>query len=52
MYNDLVYDNPVELKYIIYRRNYDVEEIDKHNMYHPIKDISKHDKFRKIINNK
>ena len=38
---------PAELKTVVFRHNYTYEEVtNKDNIYHPIKDILKHNKFR------
>jgi hypothetical protein len=36
--NDLKYDNPEELYTIVYRKDWKKEDINKTNLYHPIKD--------------
>ena len=46
--NKLKCDNPSELRQIYYRQEINEENIDKNNLYHPIKDLSKHIYFRKL----
>jgi hypothetical protein len=48
--NGLKYSNPGELTQIHYRYNFKKEEIDKNNIYHPVKDLNNHIIFRKCIN--
>jgi len=47
--NKLKYNNPNEMKNIHYRHDFKEENIDKNNLYHPVKDFNKHDYFRKKI---
>jgi hypothetical protein len=49
-YNNLTYYHPDELKTVLYRRDWNDREIDKINIYHPIKDQSKHVYFRTELN--
>jgi hypothetical protein len=49
--NNLKYDTPDELKTIVYDNNYIDADINKHNMYHPMKDINKHIYYRNMLNN-
>lgn len=37
---------PEELKHIVYLEKYKIEQIDKINLYHPVKDIGYHKKYR------
>lgn len=46
------YDIPIEFKNIVYRHNYVNKDIDKNNLFHPVKDITKHKYYRDIINKK
>ena len=46
--NKLKYDNPNELRQIHYRYDFKEENIDKNNLYHPVKDLTKHIYFRKL----
>jgi hypothetical protein len=45
--SNLVYHTPDELKTIVYRKIYRNGDIDKVNLYHPVKDLNKHIEFRK-----
>ena len=45
-HNKLTYYQPDELKTVIYRREWEETELDKNNIYHPIKDQTKHIYFR------
>ena len=47
--NKLKYHFPEEMKNIYYRRDYNEKDIDKNNLYHPVKDINNHINFRKKI---
>jgi hypothetical protein len=49
---DFQYDTPSELKNIIYRKVYLDRDIDKNNIYHPVKDISKHTHYRNMLHKK
>jgi hypothetical protein len=44
------YKNPEELKTIEYRHNYDDTDINEKNLFHPVKDITKHAYYRDMIN--
>ena len=46
--NNLKYDNPEELYTIVYRRNWTKEDINKTNLYHPIKDYDIQYLYRQI----
>lgn len=47
--NNLTYFNPVELnETIIYRHEWKIENINKNDIYHPIKNIEQHSLFRNI----
>jgi hypothetical protein len=48
--NNLSVTTPTELSSIVYRYAWTKEDINKENLYHPIKNTNKHDEFRKIIN--
>ena len=45
-YNNLVYDTPSELSTITWRDTFGDCDINKTNLYHPIKDINTHVKYR------
>lgn len=45
----LQYDQPEELVSIVYRREWKPEEINKRNVYHPIKDLEKHRGYREAL---
>ena len=47
--NQLIHHIPEELSFIIFRRDYSVEEIDSIHLYHPVKDISLHEFYRSEI---
>jgi hypothetical protein len=47
--NSLVYHCPEEFKNIVDRRNYTIEDIDKVNLYHPIKDFNVQKFYRNIM---
>ena len=47
--NNMKFDTPIEFKNIIYKKTYNDKDIDKINLYHPIKDISKHKYYRDTI---
>ena len=38
---------PDELKTVVFRHKYTYEQILKENIYHPVKNILKHEEFRK-----
>ena len=44
--NDLIHRVVEDLQYIIFRRDYTIEDIDKTHMYHPVKDINHHIFYR------
>jgi hypothetical protein len=44
----LKYDNPNEFNNIYWRHNFEEENIDKNNLFHPVKDSIKHIYFRKL----
>ena len=46
---NLTYETPKEFEKIVWRRDWQVEEIRKLDFVHPIKDISKHSEFRKKL---
>ena len=41
--------SPKELVNIIWRRTYEDKDIDKNNLYHPVKDITKHTYYREML---
>jgi hypothetical protein len=45
-HHKLIYDFPDELKNIVYSNTYEISDIDKLNIYHPIKDINVHKLYR------
>ena len=45
-YNNLVYDTPSELNTITWRDTFVTGDINKKNLYHPIKDMNTHVKYR------
>lgn len=48
--NNMEYDTPIEFKNIVYRKNYEDKDIDVNNLFHPVKDITKHKHYRDILN--
>jgi hypothetical protein len=46
------YDTPIEFKNIVYRKNYEDKDIDKNNLFHPVKDITNHKYYRDMLNKK
>ena len=50
--NNLQYDIPDELHTIIYRKIYTIEDINKINLYHPVKDTTKHKLYRNKLDEK
>jgi hypothetical protein len=50
--NNMKYDTPTEFKNITYRKNHQYEDIDEINLFHPIKDITRHKYFRDMLNKK
>jgi len=49
--NNLKCNNPEELKEIHYRCTFDKEDINKNNLYHPVKDLYEHIFYREEIYN-
>jgi hypothetical protein len=49
---NLKYETPSELLNIIYRKDYDKNDIDKINIYHPLKDINMHNYYRNFLEHK
>jgi hypothetical protein len=50
--NNMKYDTPIEFKNIVYRTDYKNEDIDKDNLFHPVKDITKHTQYRDMLSKK
>lgn len=46
--NNLKYNNPNEMNNIYWRYDFNEENIDKNNLYHPVKDLKIHNYFRKL----
>jgi hypothetical protein len=44
--NNLITVTPTELSSIVYQKDWDKKDIDKNNLYHPVKDIKKQYEFR------
>ena len=44
-------DTPYEFKNIVCKKDYIDIDIDENNLYHPIKDITKHIYYRDMLNN-
>ena len=47
--NNMKYDTPTEFKNIVYRKDYEDKDIDKNNLFHPVKDINKHTYYRDML---
>jgi hypothetical protein len=47
--NDFIYDTPIELSTIVYRRNGENDDLNKTHIFHPIKNIESHIELRKNI---
>jgi hypothetical protein len=47
---NLIYDTPDELQNIISTKNYNDDEIDTKNLFHPVKDMIKHVDYRTLLN--
>jgi len=50
--NNLKNNNPDEFNNIYYRHDFNVENIDNNNLFHPVKDLTKHIYFREVRNKK
>lgn len=50
MKTDCIVENPKELSGIVYRHDWEINDIDNTILYHPIKDLNVQDKYRKLIN--
>jgi len=51
-HHNLVVDIPNELKSVVYQHNWQLNDITKSNVYHPVKIMSQHGHFRNILANK
>jgi hypothetical protein len=49
-YNKLKYDTPDELSDIVYRKDYVIEDFNKKNIFHPVKNINMHTEIRNYLN--
>jgi hypothetical protein len=47
--NNLVYDTPPEFNNIVFRKNYKNIDINASEIFHPVKDITKHKFYRELI---
>lgn len=47
----LIHNTLDELKTILYRKEYSLSDINKHNLFHPVKNIAIHEMYRKHLNN-
>ncbi len=47
--NNMKYDTPPEFNNIVYRRNYNDADINKYELFHTVKDITKHKHYRDIF---
>ena len=50
--NNLIYDLPKELKPVLYNKPIQESDLDKHRIFHPVKKIRDHAKFRILLNRK
>jgi hypothetical protein len=48
-HHKLVLDIPDEMKSIVYQRDWQLNDINRFNIYHPVKIMSQHEEFRKIL---
>ena len=46
--NRLIYANPIEFNNIFHKYNFENEDIDKNNLYHPVKELDQHIYYRTI----
>jgi hypothetical protein len=51
-HNGLQLDIPDELKTIVYQRDWKMGEINKGNLYHPVKNMKMHNEFRLVLDGK
>jgi hypothetical protein len=49
--NNMKYDTPTEFKNIVYTKNYADRDIDKNNLFHPVKNMTKHNYYRNMLKN-
>lgn len=47
--NNMKYDTPSEFKNIVYMKSYEYIDIDKSNLFHPVKDIDMHTYYRRML---
>jgi hypothetical protein len=47
---NLEYETPCQLKNIVFRKDYIDTDINKNNLFHPVKDINKHIYYRNMLN--
>jgi hypothetical protein len=47
--NNMKYDTPTEFKNIVYTKNYADRDIDKNNLFHPVKNMTKHNYYRNML---
>ena len=47
--NNMNYDTPIEFTNIVYRTNYEDKNIDKKNLFHPVKDFTMHKYYRDML---
>jgi hypothetical protein len=50
--NNMKYDTPIEFNNIVYRKDYQDKDIDENNLFHPVKNISKHKHYRDMLKTK
>jgi len=49
-YKNLVYDSPTELSQIHWRKDWTIDEINKHHIFHPMKDMNQQRTVRALLN--
>ena len=50
--NNMIYHTPTQFNNILYWKKYNDKDIDKYNLFHPVKNITMHKHYRDILNNK
>jgi hypothetical protein len=50
LHNQLIVIKAQELSGVIYRKDWDVSEMNSETIYHPLKDCNLHSRYRKILN--
>ena len=47
--NNMIHNTPSEFKNIIFRKNHEDKDINENDIFHPVKDITKHKEFRELF---